>query len=48
MALRLPIGPLKTRDANPIPTSPLADDLATATSGPIPLRSVALNTLYSG
>ena len=41
MALHLPIGPLKLalgwswyRDANPIPTSPLADDLATAPLGP--------------
>ena len=37
MTLYLPIGPLKTRskkiryrDANPVPTSPLADDIAIA------------------
>ena len=37
MALHLPTGPLKTRyrDANPVPSSPLADDLATAPSGPV-------------
>ena len=35
MALRLPIGPLKLRDANPVPTSPLADDSATVPSGPV-------------
>ena len=35
MALHLPIGPLKTQDANPVPTSPLADDIATAPLGPV-------------
>ena len=45
VALHLPIGPLKTRSgsepvprcrvANPVPTSPLADDIATAPSGPV-------------
>ena len=40
VALYLTIGPLKTalgwsryRDAYPVPTSPLADDIATAPSG---------------
>ena len=36
----LPIGPLKLgwsqyRDSNAVPTSPLADELATAPSGPV-------------
>ena len=42
MALHLPTGRLKTRlgmsrhrDANPVPTSPLADDLDTGTLGPV-------------
>ena len=35
VALHLPMGPLKTRDANPVPTSPLADDIPTAPSGPV-------------
>ena len=42
MALHLPSAPLKTalcwsryRDANPVPTSSLADDIATAPSGPV-------------
>ena len=35
MAIHLPIGPLKTRDTNLVPTSPLANDLATAPSGPL-------------
>ena len=42
MALHLPIGRLKTalgwnpyRDANPVPTSPIADDIATVPSGPV-------------
>ena len=42
MALHLLIGSFKTRsglswyrDANPVPTSPLADDLATAPLGPV-------------
>ena len=42
MALHLTIGSLKTRpgwirypEANPVPTSPLADDIATAPSGPV-------------
>ena len=34
MALHLPIGPLKTRSWLE-PTSPLADDIATAPSGPV-------------
>ena len=41
MALHLPFWSLKTRfglepgrDANPVPTTPLADDLGTAPSGP--------------
>ena len=60
MALHLPIGPLKQpaqgwsryRDANPVPTSPLADDIATAPSGPVNrkegnvLVNDALNTFY--
>ena len=40
MAYYLPIGPLKTRsgmepyrDANPVPSTPLTDDIATAPSG---------------
>ena len=40
MAIHLPIGSLKTtlgwsryRDANPVPTSPLSDDITTAPSG---------------
>ena len=40
--LDLPIGRLKTclgwnryRDGNPVPTSPLDDDIATAPSGPV-------------
>ena len=44
MALHLPTGPLKKkpalgkswyRDANPVHTKPVADDLATAPSGPV-------------
>ena len=42
MAIHLPIGPLKTtlgwsryQDTNPVPTSPLADDITTAPSGPV-------------
>ena len=44
VALHLPIGPLKicsglkpccSGDVNPVPTSPLADGLATAPSGPV-------------
>ena len=42
MGLYLPIGSLKTRpgwrryrDANPVPTSPLDNDLATVPSGPV-------------
>ena len=42
MALHLPMGLLKTRsgleryrDANPIPIGTLADDIATAPSGPV-------------
>ena len=42
VALHLPIGPLKLalgwsqyRDAKPVPVSPLADDFATAPSGPV-------------
>ena len=43
MALHLPIGPLKNpvmgwsryRDANPVPISPLPNDLATASSRPV-------------
>ena len=42
MALHLPIGLLKPalgwsryRDANPVPTSPLADDITTAPSVPV-------------
>ena len=42
MTLHLPIGSLTTRlgwsryrDANPVPTSPLADDITTAPSGPV-------------
>ena len=54
MALHLSIGPLKPalggswyRDANPVPTSPLADDLATEPSGPIShLLHMLLNKLY--
>ena len=50
MALHLPNGPLKTRsgldqyrDVNPVPTSPLADDIATAPSGPVrPYRRLFL------
>ena len=34
VALHLPTGPLKARDTNPVPTSPLADGIATAPSGP--------------
>ena len=42
VAIHLPIGPLKTRcgwsqyrDANTVPTNPLADDIATAPSAPV-------------
>ena len=40
VAIHLPIGPLKLawsryRDTNPVPTSPLADDITTAPSGPV-------------
>ena len=43
MVLHLPTGPLKTRSGlelvrgytNPVPTSPIADDIATAPSGPV-------------
>ena len=37
MASHLPIGPLTTRYryANPVLTSPLADDITTAPSGPV-------------
>ena len=34
MALHQPTGPLKTRDASSVPTSPLADVLAITPSGP--------------
>ena len=37
MALHLPIGWSRYRDANPEHTSPLADDIATAPSGPVQL-----------
>ena len=42
MTLHLPIGPKpalgwsRYRDANPVPTSPLSDDITTAPSGPVP------------
>ena len=46
MALHLPVGPLKTRsglepvrDANPVPTSPFADDITTAPSRPVSFLS---------
>ena len=42
VALHLPIGPLNTssgleryRDTNPVPTSPLADDITTTSLGPV-------------
>ena len=42
VALHIPIGPLKTcsggswyQDANPVPTSTLANDIATAPSRPV-------------
>ena len=36
MAIHLSIGSLKTRSGlEPVPTSPLADDITTAPSGPI-------------
>ena len=44
MAIHLPIGSLKTRSglelprANRVPTSPLADDITTAPSGPVIMR----------
>ena len=51
MALRLPIGSLKTRSVlepvsrlDPIPTSPLADDIANAPSGPVCTQQTA-NTI---
>ena len=40
VTIHLSIGPLKQiryRDANPVPTSPLANDVATAPSGPVNL-----------
>ena len=42
MALNLPIGHLKSwyRNANPVPISPLDDDLATAPSEPLCYFSV--------
>ena len=50
MAIHLPIGPLKSwslhRDANPVPTSPLADDVTTAPSGPVPKDSPRLSLKY--
>ena len=52
MALHLPIEPLKpalgwSRDTNPVPTSPLADDLATAPSGPVLRRSLLSSTHHN-
>ena len=51
MALHLPTGPLKPalgwsryRDVNPIPTSPLANDIATAPSGLV--CEVGLRLIY--
>ena len=49
MALYLPIVLLKIqyRDANPVPTSPLDDDLATAPSGPaMLLHNHIVNSKY--
>ena len=40
MALHLPIGPLKTRSGlEPVPTSPLADDIVTAPSGSVIMQN---------
>ena len=45
MVVHLPIGSLKPalgwsqyQDANPVPTSPLADDISTAPSGAVPIE----------
>ena len=55
MALHLPIEPLKThsglgryRYANPVPTIPLADDLATMSSGPVFLPNVKVPAGIAG
>ena len=33
------------RDVNPVPTSPLADDITTASSGPVDRRNICINIL---
>ena len=52
VVFHLPIGPLKTcsglsryRDVNPVPTNLLADDIATAPSGPVEQRFLRAGTL---
>ena len=44
MAIHLPIGLERYRDANPVPTSPLLDDITSAPSGPVlPAKQPRLN-----
>ena len=46
MAIHLPIGPLKTRSGlEPVPTSPLADDITTAPSGPV-IEQLKVSAFY--
>ena len=51
MALHLPTGPLKTRsglESNPLPTSLLAFDFATAPSGPVEYTEASDAFIYCG
>ena len=52
MALHLPIGPLNPtlcwsqyRDLNPVPTSQLANDIATVLSGPVPTSFIVYSVI---